>query len=509
MRGTVILVTGDHARSISAVLGELAVAAHELVADGIGIDVLVVDTGSTDGSVDIARTTADELGLSLDVTTSRGTGAWITQRDGFTAALKLGTPDFLVTHDPAGHHDARQLPDLVRSFRAKGSGMTIGSRWVRGGSAPGTNRPRALLSRLASFGVARATGLRRVRDVTTAFRVIRPDAARLVSDQPATVGDYGYYCEFAVAVQAYGFTVEEVPISFRPRFSQVPRLTLRDLTEFWSDLRRLRARVRAIRTDMVGDQATWASRSGLMREQSPSTGSEFGALDELTELSEAGHFTAWIVDELDGALGQRVLDVGAGFGSIAVELASRRPGRRVTAIEPAANVFPTLVDRAASLPNLEVVQITSGDLADRHPAPTFDGVVYVNVLEHIEDDVAELCTARRLLAPDGQLGLFVPAMPSLYGSLDYKSGHYRRYTADQLRTVLQRAGYVDVDVRYLDVLGVVPYWLMYRVMNVGRLDRVSSTGYDRVIVPLSRAAQFVLRRPPRGKNLVATARRGP
>jgi SAM-dependent methyltransferase len=246
-----------------------------------------------------------------------------------------------------------------------------------------------------------------------------------------------------------------------------------------------------------------------MREQSPSTGSEFGALDELTELSEAGHFTAWIVDELDGTLGQRVLDVGAGFGSIAAELASRRPGRRVTAIEPAANVFPTLVDRAASLPNLEVVQITSGDLADRQPAPTFDGVVYVNVLEHIEDDVAELRTARRLLAPDGQLGLFVPAMPSLYGSLDYKSGHYRRYTADQLRTVLQRAGYVDVDVRYLDILGVVPYWLMYRVMNVGRLDRVSSTGYDRVIVPLSRAAQFVLRRPPRGKNLVATARRGP
>jgi SAM-dependent methyltransferase len=246
-----------------------------------------------------------------------------------------------------------------------------------------------------------------------------------------------------------------------------------------------------------------------MREQSPSTGSEFGALDELTELSGSGRFTAWIVDELDGTLGRRVLDVGAGFGSIAAEIAARWPARSVTAIEPATNVFPTLEKRAASLVNLEAVQITSGDLAERRPAPTFDSVVYVNVLEHIEDDVHELRTARRLLERDGRLGLFVPAMPSLYGSLDYKSGHYRRYTADQLRSVLQRAGYVDIDVRYLDVLGILPYWLMYRVLNVSRLDRVSSTGYDRVIVPLSRAAQFVLRRPPRGKNLVATARRGP
>jgi SAM-dependent methyltransferase len=310
-------------------------------------------------------------------------------------------------------------------------------------------------------------------------------------------------------VQALGFTVEEVPICFRPRFGQVPRLTLGDLLEFWSDLRRLRTRVRSIRADMVIDQATWATRSGLMREQSPSTGSEFGALDELTELSGAGRFTAWIVDELDGALGERVLDVGAGFGSIATEIATRSPGRRVIAIEPAANVFPTLDERAASIGNLDAIQITSGDLADRRPTPTFDCVVYVNVLEHIEDDVAELCAARRLLETDGRLGLFVPAMPALYGSLDYKSGHYRRYTADQLRSVLQRAGYVDIDVRYLDVLGILPYWLMYRVLNVSRLDRVSSTGYDRVIVPLSRAAQFALRHPPRGKNLVATARRGP
>jgi len=507
MRGTVVLVTADHARSVSAVLGELSVAARELLADGVELDVLVVDAGSTDDSIDIARHTATELGIALEVTRASGNGAWITQRDGFSHALKRSSPDFLVTFDPAGHHDARQLPDLVRSFRAKGSGLTIGSRWVRGGSAPGTTWYRALLSRAASFSVARATGLRRVRDVTTSFRVIRPDAADLVAARPATEGDYGYYCEFAAAVQAYGFSVDEVPITFRPRFAQVPGLGVADLTEFWSDVHRLRARVRSIRSEMAIDQATWAARSGLMREQSTEIGSEFGALEELTELSGAGNFTSWIVDALDDQLGPRVLEVGAGFGAIASEMARRRPGSHVTAIEPAGNVFPNLRERADDFANLDVAQNTSGELAEAPEHPRFDTVVYVNVLEHIADDVSELRTANRLLAPGGRLGVFVPAMPSLYGSLDYKSGHYRRYTPDQLRSQLEQAGFVDIDIRYFDALGVIPYWVMYRAFNVARLDRVSSTGYDRVIVPFSRALQTVLRRPTRGKNLVATAQR--
>ena len=82
----------------------------------------------------------------------------------------------------------------------------------------------------------------------------------------------------------------------------------------------------------------------------------------------------------------------------------------------------------------------------------------------------------------------------------------RRYTADQLRSQLATAGFLDIDVRYFDAIGVIPYWLMYRAFNVARLDRVSSTGYDRVIVPISRVVQALVRRPPRGKNLVATAR---
>ena len=91
--------------------------------------------------------------------------------------------------------------------------------------------------------------------------------------------------------------------------------------------------------------------------------------------------------------------------------------------------------------------------------------------------------------------------------MDYKSGHYRRYMRASLHGVIVEAGFDVVDVRYFDVLGVPPYFLMYKLLDVKTLDQVSSQGYDRVIVPISRAMQRVAPHPPLGKNLLAIARR--
>jgi len=508
MHGTAILVGTATPSSIAGVMAELATAREQLAADDIELDVVFVSAAGA-ALTAAMRAAAEWHELTVSVVYSDGEGAWADQRLAFEHALKHSVPDFVVTLDAAGHHDARQLPGLVHAHLTSGSGVTIGSRWRRGGAAPETSLPRALLSRLASRLVAWSTGLRRIHDVTTSLRVIRADAADLVSTDPASKGDYGFYCEFVAVAQAYGFAVEEVPITFLPRFTPVPRLRVRDLLEFAADLRRIRKRIRRVRAEMQFDQATWAARSGRMRGQAAEIGSEFGALEELGELSEASHFTSWIADALAPGLGQRVLDVGAGFGAVSRTLAEQSPQRTVLAIEPAANVYSTLVEQCAGYTNIEARQVTSLELAES-TAPErahFDTVLYVNVLEHIRDDAAELRTALELVEPGGALGLFVPAMPSLYGSLDYKSGHYRRYTPRQLAELVRSAGFVDVSVRYLDPIGVVPYWVMYTLLDVQRLGSVSSRGYDRVLVPLGRTLERVLPRPPFGKNLVAIARR--
>lgn len=240
--------------------------------------------------------------------------------------------------------------------------------------------------------------------------------------------------------------------------------------------------------------------------QGPDTGSVFGALHELEALASSENFFNWIVDEFGDAVGPNTLEVGAGLGTVSLAL-TRRRGGVVLALEPAANVYPRLVERLKGAANITPRHATSSDLVAEGTGATFDTAVYVNVLEHIDDDSAELDTGYRLLRPGGHLCVFVPAMPSLYARIDERSGHYRRYTKADLRQKVERAGFIVDKIEYMDVASIVPYWLVYRVLGVASLGSGSNTLFDRVLVPTSRMLQRVLRHPPIGKNLVLVAHR--
>ena len=201
-----------------------------------------------------------------------------------------------------------------------------------------------------------------------------------------------------------------------------------------------------------------------------------------------------------------MVEVGAGLGSMTRRLAGADWPREVVALEPAVNLFDDLVERTADLANVVALQQTSQQLLAGGAAGTFDSAVYVSVLEHILDDGAELQTAHELLAPGGVLAIFVPAMAALYGSLDFKSGHFRRYDKALLRSVVEQAGFDIVRLHYLEVAGVVPYWVLYRLLNRESLDSGSSKLFDSLIVPASKTIQRAVPNPPLGKNLIAIGR---
>ena len=507
VRGTVVMATYNSAGSIGAVLAEIEEAASILARSGFAIDILLVDNDSPDGTVTLARAQAELLGLDLDAVDIPSTHRSQALAAGFRHVLERGDARFIVTLDANGHHDARQITDLVRAFVARRSGLTIGSRWVSGGSSPGARPLRALGSRAAGAVVRRAAGMRRVRDTTTSFWILDPEVARTVLADGALHPGFAWYSTFVALAQAYGFSIDEVPISFRPRYSGIDSVSLGDVREFARSLPAIRRRTLQIRAEMRADQPTWVSRSGRMVDQEAAAGSSFGADVELERLAQADHFFGWIADELQPHLGQRILEVGAGIGTVSMKLVERLPGARVTALEPDPKLHEEMIARTKRHPEIQTLNVTSVDLLRSDMAPAFDSVVYVNVLEHILDDVGELRTARALLVPGGTWAVFVPALARLYGSMDYKSGHHRRYHRESLVQVVTEAGFELVDIRYLDVLGVAPYFAMYRLLDVKTLGSFSSNGYDRVVVPLSRAVQRLVPHPPFGKNLLAIARR--
>jgi SAM-dependent methyltransferase len=147
----------------------------------------------------------------------------------------------------------------------------------------------------------------------------------------------------------------------------------------------------------------------------------------LNQLSEVSRYNRWIYDQIESALGRRVLEVGSGTGNITEFLLAG--GREVTATDVVASYRDELRGRFGGQANLEVGTFDLNRAAPpEFTARPFDTVVCLNVLEHIADDLFALSQMREALKPGGRLALLVPAHRFLHGAFDEAVGHYRRYS---------------------------------------------------------------------------------
>jgi SAM-dependent methyltransferase len=297
---------------------------------------------------------------------------------------------------------------------------------------------------------------------------------------------------FVAMAVARGYRVGEAPIIYRATTGAAGGLGLRDVGDFTAHLR-------ALRTSVDHTRQRRLSPAGRAFDDG-----HFGAAEDLERLGTAHHFFDWVLDEFDAHLGGKMLEVGAGAGTITRMLADRYPGCRLVALEPAANMVEPLTAYAALSNRVTVHQETLADYVRRSDRD-FDAVLYLNVLEHVEDDARELCLAADVLRPGGVLLVFGPALEALYSDLDYKAGHYRRYALPRLCSLAEAAGLAVERARYFDILGVAPYYVVYKLLRQTDISGSTMWGYDRVVVPVSRALQRVLRRPPLGKNVLLVA----
>jgi len=129
----------------------------------------------------------------------------------------------------------------------------------------------------------------------------------------------------------------------------------------------------------------------------------------------------------------RILDIGCGTGFNVAYLHSLGFTRVV-----GVDVAPEALEFCRSRHLTALVQ------ADATRAPfldgTFDMILALDVIEHIEDDVAAIRGLAKLLAPGGVLLIFTPAFQFLWGHQDEISQHFRRYTAGELRSKIEEAG---------------------------------------------------------------------
>jgi dolichol-phosphate mannosyltransferase len=178
-----------------------------------GCEILVVDDGSPDGTANLAKTIAGELGNIHLLERTQKSGLGGAYRAGFGWGLERGF-DHFVEIDCDFSHDPRALPTLLSA--AETADVVIGSRYVAGGQIPKWALSRKLLSRGGNQYASAMLGLH-VKDSTAGYRVYSDRALSLIDYTTVGADGYGFQIEMTYRARRAGASITEVPISFTDR----------------------------------------------------------------------------------------------------------------------------------------------------------------------------------------------------------------------------------------------------------------------------------------------------
>ena len=203
--------------------------------------------------------------------------------------------------------------------------------------------------------------------------------------------------------------------------------------------------------------------------------------------------------------GRTLLEIGAGLG----EFADGFTGfDRHVVTDVDAGAVGLLGKRFADRPEVEVRRL---DLAEAATTAHLDleppvaTALAINVLEHVEDHVGALRAVASVVEPGGTVVMWVPGYEQLYGDFDRAVGHVRRYTPSTLSAAFVGAGLSPVDVRPVNLLGGIAWWLTVRRGGVGAPNKRLVQTYDRLVVPVTRLLERRIT-PPFGQSVLGVAR---
>ena len=432
-------------------------------------ELIVVDDASTDGTREILEDLAQKYPEIVYEAHERNQGKAAAIR----TAISRATGDFCIFQDADLEYDPRNYEDVLEPLLSGDADVVYGSRFTP------RHRRRVLyywhslgnhlLTLLSNF----LTGLN-LTDMETCYKAFRTDLLRSI---PIRSSGFGLEPEITCKVAKRRFRIYEVPIDYHGRtYAEGKKITWKDgFQAFWV----------LLKYRLIDDLYT-----------------EHAGADVLTTIEGAHHFNRWMADEVREYVGHRVMEVGAGLGTLSQQLL---PREYYVAAELDPLHLTVLRNLALERPYMEVTRLDAQEKScfDAYRGE-IDTIICLNVLEHIPDADAALRNFYDTLLPGGCAVILVPQGQWLYGSLDEAVDHTKRYSKAQLRQELEDAGFEIERFFEFNRIGVPGWWLNGRILHRLRMPKYQLKLYDS-LVWLWRMLDRLL--PWQGLSLVAVARR--
>jgi len=229
--------------------------------------------------------------------------------------------------------------------------------------------------------------------------------------------------------------------------------------------------------------------------------SEFKYVGSELELFAAVHnWKAYWASRVKPFIAGDVLEVGAGIGANTPLLDSGNHASWVC-LEPDADLLDQLKTKVGA--GYEIVCGTVERMAAAHRR--FDTILYIDVLEHIENDREELALAASCLNPGGRIVVLSPAHQFLFSPFDAAIGHFRRYN----RAMLRRIGPPELTIEmmiYLDSVGIAASAANALLLRRSMPNASQLRFWDHYLVPVSRITDKLLLNSV-GKTVIAVWRK--
>lgn len=407
-------------------------------------EIIIVDDGSTDGTRQLLREVKENNIRIILNQQNRGKGFSI--RRGF----EVVTGDIIVIQDADLEYYPDEYPVLIQKIIEGKADVVYGTRFL------GARRVFHFYHYLANKFLNLAANIlydTNLSDLMTCYKAFRSNVLKTLH---LRANGFGIEAEITGQLFKRRLRVYEVPISYDGRtYDEGKKITWRDFFRALYWLIRCR-----FETLDVGE-------------------------DTLFRMKLMENNNRWIFEQLKPYLGDHILEIGSGIANISRFLVS--PDKHFILTDTNGYYLEYLRQAFVGNPRVHIMplNILSADCTDGLPFKV-DTILCINVLEHIMDDELALENIHKTLDENGRLFLLVPALQALFGSLDEKLNHFRRYNRHELSAKIRAKGFTVNKLYYHNFLGALGWYLNARLLKRKTMSSMQIHIFDKCVFVLSK-----------------------